>query len=184
VSRARTVLSNGQYYLPAAFLEPEDVGGMIRLLGARSECPSDTPTLNSFVGLAKALLLRIGINLEGDLRSRFQALELQLSRSCHAVFALRNLAHERCRAATHVAPSHAYSIDEDIRWAAYAPGSVDDVVRAGKDEAAPGIPRHVALSPPGSCVESPKPGGIVLAVNRDRFQQKAREVPIDSNPLN
>jgi hypothetical protein len=33
VSRARTVLSNGHYHHPAAFLEPEDVGGMIRLLG-------------------------------------------------------------------------------------------------------------------------------------------------------
>jgi hypothetical protein len=77
--------------------------------------------MTSLVELAKGLLVCKGTNLKGGLKTRYQALEARLGMACHALFALRNLAQERCSAVAQLAPERAYSLEESVTWAAYRP---------------------------------------------------------------
>lgn len=65
---------------------------------------------------------------------------------CHAVFAFRNLAQERSRATAQLAPVRTYTVDETIKWAAYEPKAVDDVVRIGEKKAIEHLPGYSPLS--------------------------------------
>ena len=129
--RAASVISNGHYHHPAAILEPDDLCGMIRMLGGNPEGSCEPASLRALVGLATGLLAGKDTALNGELKTLYRAEEARLGKLCDAVFRLRDLAQERAHASAGLAPKDSYTLDDRaIRWNAYEPASVSDAIKS------------------------------------------------------
>ena len=129
--RAASVISNGHYHHPAAILKSDDLCGMIRMLGGSPEGSYEPASLRALVGLAKGLVAAQDTALKGELKALYRAEETRLGKLCDAVFTLRDLAQGRAHASAGLAPKNTYTLDDgEIRWSAYEPMAVSDVIES------------------------------------------------------